>query len=728
MRQRRIRTALLCAVAALLFGCQAGEGAPEADRVGELFAAARAGELEQVRELIESGLPVDAEDRYGATALLMAAGNGHVEVVEWLLGQGADPDHQESFYGGDALQTAVFSGHLDVAAVLLRGGADNREAALHAALSRQNVELAQAAVESGPIYESELPRLRVRAASSPELTALLERAQTRPDPDPPTLTEEELRRYAGNYEGVTSETTALVDVRDGKMWMAIDGAEALALAPVAENGFASKDESVQASFWGRGGTIEAIQLRLPRRPLIHLRHSVAEPVGASAYNAPPEVAAAADKETVNWPSFRGTNATGIGDGADVPTTWDAGKGENVMWQADLKGLGNSSPVVWGDRVFVTTAVAESIPQLIQTGLTGSGNSVDENVEHAWKVLAFDKWSGETLWETEVGRRMPLTRRHFKSSQANSTPVTDGEHVVVVFPTAGMACLGVDGEIHWGHELGGLNAGAFTDPGVEWGYASSPILYGSRAIVQVDVHDGQYLAAWELADGKQAWRVERDVAPSWATPVVLSTDDGDELIANGSTIHGYDPDDGRELWSLGPNSELVIAAPVVGEGVVYVSAGYAPVKPIYAVRAGARGDLEVDPNVGDEHLLWSHARGGAYMPTPLLYRGIYYVVHHNGRLVAYDAQSGEAIYKTRFSQGGVFTASPVAVNGKIYMPTEEGHVYVIEAGPEYNELAVNEMKEPLMATPAVSEGILLIRTPTRLVAVSERRVAGLRPAG
>ena len=158
---------------------------------------------------------------------------------------------------------------------------------------------------------------------------------------------------------------------------------------------------------------------------------------------------------------------------------------------------------------------------------------------------------------------------------------------------------------------------------------------------------------------------------------------------------------------------------MGDGVVYVSAGYPPVKPIYAVRAGTRGDLEVDPDAGDERLLWSHGRGGAYMPTPLLYRGIYYVVHHNGRLVTYDAQSGEAIYKTRFSRGGVFTASPVAVNGKIYMPTEEGHVYVVEAGPEYVELAVNEMKEPLMATPAVSEGILLIRTPTRLVAVSER---------
>jgi len=323
-----------------------------------------------------------------------------------------------------------------------------------------------------------------------------------------------------------------------------------------------------------------------------------------------------------------------------------------------------------------------------------------------------------LWETEIGRGVPLTKRHFKATQANSTPATDGRHLVVVFPTAGIACLDLDGTVQWKHDLGGLNAGAFTDPGIEWGFASSPILHGGRAILQADTHDGAFLAAWDLESGAEVWRVERDVAPSWSTPAVLQAETGEELVTNGSTIHAYDPADGRELWSLGPNSELVIATPVVGEGVVYVSAGYPPVKPIYAVPAGTRGDLQVDPAANDERLAWSHGRGGAYMPSPLLYRGLYYVVHHNGRLVAYDAESGAPIYKSRFSRGGVFTASPVAVNGKIYLPTEEGHLYVLEAGPEYRELAVNEMNEPLMATPAISEGTLFLRTPSRLVAVAK----------
>ena len=311
---------------------------------------------------------------------------------------------------------------------------------------------------------------------------------------------------------------------------------------------------------------------------------------------------------------------------------------------------------------------------------------------------------------------PITRRHFKASQANSTPATDGEHLVVVFPTAGMACLDLDGKIRWKHDLGGLNVSSPNDPGVEWGFASSPVIYDGTVIVQVDTYVEPYLAAWDLKTGKQVWKTDRDVPPSWATPTVMRGDGGDELVVNAATIHGYDPATGKPLWDLGPNSELVIATPVVGDGVVYVSAGYAPVKPIYALRQGTRGTLEVEPGSEHARLAWSHDRGGAYMPTPLLYRGILYVVHHNGRMVAYDADSGAAIYKTRFSRGGTFTASPVAAGGQLYISTEEGLVYVVEAGPEYKELAVNDMGGPVMATPALSGGTIFVRTPDRLFAI------------
>jgi outer membrane protein assembly factor BamB len=376
-------------------------------------------------------------------------------------------------------------------------------------------------------------------------------------------------------------------------------------------------------------------------------------------------------------------------------------------------------VIWGDRIFVTTAVAKNLEQTIRTGLTGAGEAVVEEVEHSWRVLAFDKWTGERIWDTEIGRALPLTKRHFKATQANSTPATDGKYIVVVFPTAGLACLNMAGEVLWHHELGGLNAGAFTDPGIEWGFASSPMIYRDRVVLQVDIHGGQYLAAWALETGREIWRTERDVAPSWATPALLQGPNGDELVVNGSTIHAYDPETGEELWSLGPNSELVVATPIVAGGVAYVSAGYPPVKPIYAIPAGTRGDLEVEPGQPHDSLLWSHRIGGAYMPTPLLYRGLFYVVHHNGRIVAYDPKDGAPIYKSRFSRGGAFTASPVAANGKLYVPTEEGLLYILEAGTKYTEVAIHDFGEPLMATPAISEGLLVLRTPSTVTALGKK---------
>jgi outer membrane protein assembly factor BamB len=252
--------------------------------------------------------------------------------------------------------------------------------------------------------------------------------------------------------------------------------------------------------------------------------------------------------------------------------WNLETGDGVAWRSAIPGLGNSSPVVWGDRVFVTTAVAEGGSVPLKTGLTGDGDEVEEAVEHRWLALAFDKATGEKLWETEIGRAVPLTKRHFKATQANSSPVTDGEHVVVVFPTAGLACLGVDGALHWKRELGGLNAGGFNDPGLQWGFAASPILYDGKVVLQVDIHDGAYLAAWDLETGERLWRTERpDVAPSWATPAIWPTPQGDELVTNASIIRGYDPGTGEELWSLSPTSVQVVASPIVaGERLVVPS--------------------------------------------------------------------------------------------------------------------------------------------------------------
>ncbi len=709
---------ILGILGALLIVSQSLAVAASEEQREQLFAAARAGEAETVESLLEAGVPVDASDKYGATALIMAASNGHAAVAELLLQRGADPDHKESFYGADPMGMALFQDHPQVALVLVQNGADNREGAFGFGVQKKDEALARAAVESGPFYESKLKQMRMTMMTVPQVYKdLLKEARSRPDPAPPTYTAEEMKPFEGKFEGWDTGFEVVVALAGEQMTVSLNGEKPIGVAVSGDKTFRSADGEVEVSFSGRAGEIEGVVVSQRGSAPIYGRRSVAEPVGAEAYSAKADEWQVKEP-TVHWPQFRGENAAGIGDGADTLIHWDLESGEGVRWSTALPGLGNSSPVIWGDTVIITTAVAEGIEQNIKTGLTGAGDGIPEEVPHSWRVMAFDKKTGEKRWDTEVSNAIPKTRRHFKATQANSTVATDGQYVVAIFATAGFTCLDMEGKILWQKDLGGLNAGAFTDPGIQWGFASSPIIHGSRVIQQVDIHEGAYMVAWDLETGDEIWRVDRDVAPSWSTPAILKTDAGEELVVNGSTIHGYDPKTGEELWSLAPNSELVIAAPVVGEGVVYVSAGYPPVKPIYAVRAGTRGDLQVDPRGDDERLIWSHGIGGAYMPTPLLYRGIYYVVHHNGRLVTYDAKTGEAIYKSRFSKSGVFTGSPVVVNGKLYLPTEEGYLYVLEAGPEYKELAVHEFGEPLMATPAVSEGVLFFRTPSKLIAVGK----------
>ena len=704
----------------------------DADR---FWNAARTGDLDEVRRMVEAGIDLEVADRWSGTALFKASAAGRMEVVRYLLERGADPDVQESFWGQRVMDAALGDGHFEVAAELLRAGADAREQAFMFAMMRssgaedpsRNLALAKAAVESGPLFESALEQLAQRNPPA-EYRALLERAESRPDPPPPQLSAADLEPYVGDYEGWADDRRVEARIDGDALVLTMPDRDPIRLQPTGENEFASPDGSLRVAYFGRAGSIEGIFLSGTAQGA--LRRSVAEPVTDVPERARRERAEWQSRrplrQTNTWPGFRGPNGDGIGDGKEAPAEWDLQTGENVLWTVDLEGLGNSSPVIVGDRVFLTTAVAAGVEQKVLTGDTGTGADVEESVEHSWRVMAFDRRTGKQLWQTEVGRGVPETRRHLKASQANSTPVTDGKSVVAVFPTAGMAALDVEtGKIRWHHDLGPLNASNFFDPDDQWGFSSSPILYEGKVILQVDIFGGGYLAAWDLESGEQVWKTERDTATSWSTPTLLEGTDGkpDELIVNASSIRGYDPKTGEQLWSLGPNSELVIARPVVSDGIAYVSAGYPPVKPVYAIRAGLRGDLEVKP--GEEHgaLLWSHRIGGAYMPSPLLYRGLYYVVHHNGRIVAYDATTGDAYYKKRFSKSGTFTGSPVVNNGRLYVPTEGGLMYVLAAGPEYEELAIHDFDEPLMATPAIAGGVLYVRTPKRLIALGVEEAAG-----
>jgi outer membrane protein assembly factor BamB len=691
-----------------------------ADSARDLQVAASAGDLEEVKRLVEGGVPVDAADDWGTTSLLLAAKNQHVDVTRYLLEKGADPSAQETFFGMSALQMALWKGEPDYAAakLILGAGASDRAAALRIGLADGYVELARRASASGPITESEAEFLRTEFPEiEGDLAEILAGVKTVPDPPAPNYSAEQLADFTGTFED-RAGAAASVSVVEGRLVLQFEGARTI-LAVSEEKGFKNAEKGVSLSYYGRAGTIEGFSLERRDQESTRLRMAESPIVGSS--NLPEFVADPGAQSTVNWPGFRGANRDGIGDGADTPVDFDLESGEGILWSIDLPGLGNSSPVVWGDRVYVTTAVAAGGSTPLRVGLTGAGDEVEENTEHRWLVLAFDKASGKQLWKTEVGRGVPLTKRHFKATQANSSPVTDGKHVVVVFPTAGLACLGTDGSMHWKHELGGLNAGGFNDPGMQWGFAASPILYKGKVILQVDIHEGAYIAAWDLRSGKQLWKTERpDVAPSWSTPAIWPTPEGDELIVNASVIRGYDPQTGKELWRLGPTSIQVVASPVIGSTNLFVSSGYPPARPIYAVKPGIRGEhtIETDDDATAAKLAWHATRGGAYMPTPLLYRGLLYMVHHNAKIVGHDARTGDRVYQARFSAGGTMTASPVVANGKIYQGTEEGTLYVLAAGPEHRELAVHEFSEPLMATPAISEGLLFVRTPSKLIALGE----------
>jgi len=687
-----------------------------ADSTRDLQLAARAGDLKEVRRLVDSGVPVNASDDWGTTPLALAATNGQTEVVRYLLDHGADPSSRETFFGASVLDLALWKGAPDfqIAKMLLAAGAADRVTALAQALESGDLELARAAAASGPLTESDAADLRAQLGElEGEPGEILASVKTEPDPPPPSYSAKQLADFTGLFED-REGASANVEVSEDQLVLDFGGSRT-SLTATEDRVFRNPEAGVTLRYFGRAGTVEGVSIERADAEPTRMRLGESPIVGAAEL---PEFVVDPDAEPiVHWPGFRGANRDGIGDGAEPPVEFDLESGKGVAWRADIPGLGNSSPVVWGDRVYVTTAVAEGGSTPLKVGRTGAGDEVEENSEHRWLVLAFDKSSGKKVWETEVGRAVPLTKRHFKATQANSSPVTDGEHIVVVFPTAGLACLGKDGKIHWKHELGGLNAGGFNDPGLEWGFAASPILHRGKVILQVDIHEGAYVAAWDLKSGKPLWKTERpDVTPSWSTPAIWPTPKGEQLVVNASIIRGYDPADGRELWSLGPTSIQVVASPVVGSENLFVSSGYPPARPIYAVKPGIEGAHTIESDEDASVLAWYETRGGAYMPTPLLYRGLLYVVHHDGRIVAHDARSGARVYQARFSAGRTCTASPVAANGKIYQGTEEGSLYVLAAGSEHRELAVHEFGEPLMATPAISEGLLLIRTPSELIAL------------
>jgi outer membrane protein assembly factor BamB len=450
---------------------------------------------------------------------------------------------------------------------------------------------------------------------------------------------------------------------------------------------------------------------IPERRIRHVTSTPLPPLGAPS------------SAQGSWPSFRGAIAAGVADGQQLPDAWSPASGENILWRTRIPGLGHSSPIVWGNRVFVTSAISGRGAATFKPGLYGDGDASDDRSPHKWTLFALDKRTGAIAWERVAFEGPPVDTRHIKSTYASATPATDGRSVVVSFGSQGVYAYDMAGGLRWKVDLGHTKLGAYDIPSFEWGPASSPIIFEDLVILQVDTHLDSFVLALDLATGAARWKSDRDELPSWGTPTIAVTSQGPQLVTNASKfIRGYDPRGGKELWRLGGSSKITAPTPIFAEGVFVVASGRAPERPIFAIKPDARGDITLTGgNTSGGAVVWSKSGRGSYMPTPLAYNGLLYVLANNGVFDAYDLKTGAEVYRQRLpSVGSGYSASPVAADGKIYLSSEDGEMLVIAAGREFKHLATNSMGELLMATPALSEGVMYVRASESLFAVGRHK--------
>jgi outer membrane protein assembly factor BamB len=422
-----------------------------------------------------------------------------------------------------------------------------------------------------------------------------------------------------------------------------------------------------------------------------------------------------------WPALRGPGARGVADGARFPEHWSAN--ENVAWKRDLPGRGWSSPVVAGNRVFLTTVVSEIPPAEAKKGLYFGGNqSKPPDDPHRWDVVCLDLETGAVAWQQTVHKGIPRTPRHIKNSYASETPVTDGERVYFLFGDVGLYCFTVDGRPVWSKPL------PATRMRFDWGPAASPVLYGERIYLVNDNEDESYLAALDKRTGNEIWRIPRDEKSNWATPFVWKNERRTEIVVPATgKVRSYDLD-GKLLYEFGGCSTITIATPYTEGGLLYVTSGYVndEARPIFAVRPGASGDISLaSDQTSNAFIAWCEKQGAPYNPSTIVYGGILYVLHDRGLLEAFDAATGKQLApRRRIPNGGTFTSSPWAANGLIHYLNEDGVTFTYKAGSELELLHTSPLGEDdmCMATPPIAGDRLLVRTAARVYCIGGKRAA------
>ncbi len=415
----------------------------------------------------------------------------------------------------------------------------------------------------------------------------------------------------------------------------------------------------------------------------------------------------------HWPQFRGPDSTGVAaEDANLPETWSPT--QNVAWKTPIPGMGWSSPIVWGDQVFLTTVITEGSVESPKKGLYFGGERYDlPKEEHRWMVYAVDRRTGRVRWEREAARGPVKSSRHLKNSYASETPVTDGKRLYAFFGNVGLYCFDMAGKPLWNLPVEPRKTR------FGWGTAASPVLHGNQLFLLNDNDEASSLLALDAATGRTLWRVEREAGTNWATPYVWRNERRTELIVPGTkAVRSYDLKDGKVLWELRGMSSIVIPTPFATHGLLYLTSGYVgdQHRPVYAIRPGASGDISLkEGETSNSFIAWYQRQAGPYNPSPLVYGDLYYTLLDRGFFTAHDARTGQEVYgKQRINvEAGAFTSSPWAYNGKIFCLSEDGDTYVIEAGREYRLLAKNSLGEMCMATPAIAQGSLFLRTSQHL---------------
>ena len=413
----------------------------------------------------------------------------------------------------------------------------------------------------------------------------------------------------------------------------------------------------------------------------------------------------------NWPQWRGPTGMGVSAEKNLPSEWSANK--NIKWKTPIAGRGHSSPIVWGKRIFVTTAIEGEVvagAKAVKHVLEGDKeflhpDSVGADRRHKFKVICIDRDTGKVLWEQTAFEGTPYDNRHRKSSYAASTPATDGKLVYAFFGTEGLYAYDMKGKLAWKADLGKLGT-------VGMGTGTSPILYENLVLMQCDEENGgaSFIVALDKKSGKQVWKTPRKVQVSWATPLLVRTGSRAELVASGTeSIIAYDPLTGKELWRHAGVSSNAIPSPVANNEMVFVSAGF-PAKIAMAITLGGTGDLA-------EKVAWKYEKGTAYVPSPVLYGDYLYLTTDRGILTCLDAKTGAVKYEGgRVPIPATFTASPVAVDGKLLLTSEDGDTFIVKAGPVHEIIGTNTVGEPVYASPAIADGRIFIRAEKNLYAI------------